>query len=81
MRRLDHVGKAEALAGIEVEDDAVGPVRLVDARPPGMHLEHAHLHEGDEPGRVLDEEVGARFLEARDVTSPSSAGTPEPAWR
>ena len=67
VRRLRHVGKAEALAGIEVEDDAVGPVRLVDARPPGVDLEDAHLHERDEPGRVLDEQVGARFLEARDV--------------
>ncbi len=69
-RRCDHLGEAEALARIEVEDDAVRPLGPVDARAPGMHLQDAHLHQGDEPFGVLDEEIGAGLLEAGDRHLP-----------
>lgn len=31
------IGEAEPLAGVEIEDDAVGPVGAVDARVPRMN--------------------------------------------
>src|SRR5690606_8037478 len=63
---LYDVGKPYALAGIEVEDHSVRPVRAVNTYPPRVNLEDAHLHERNEPFHVSDEEVGARVLKALD---------------
>ena len=33
---------------VEVEEDEVGPVGLVDARVPGVHVDAVHLHHPEE---------------------------------
>src|SRR5690606_30427940 len=63
---LHDVGEPQALAGIEVEDHSVRPVRAVNTYPPGVDLENAHLDERNQPLHVPNEEVGARVLEALD---------------
>src|SRR5207244_182060 len=43
------------LRRVEVEDDVVGPLRLVYPRVPGVHVDAVHLHHPDERGGLVDE--------------------------
>ena len=43
------------LRRVEVEDDVVRPVRLVDARIPGVHVDAVHLHHPDDRCRLVDD--------------------------
>ena len=51
--RLDEA--VPRLRRVEVEDDVVRPVRLVDARVPGVHVDAVHLHHPDERRRLVHE--------------------------
>ena len=44
-RRLDHLAPGDALAGVEVEDHAVGPLERLHAAPPGMELDDSELRQ------------------------------------
>jgi hypothetical protein len=48
--------EADALAGVEVEGEAVGALRRSQLRAPGMDLQHARLDEREETGKVTDRE-------------------------
>src|SRR5919198_4641740 len=43
------------LGRVEVEEHEVGPVGLVYARVPRVHIDAIHLHRPDERGRLVDE--------------------------
>ena len=47
---LGHPLPPQPLVGVEIHGDPVGGLQLLDPRPPGMDLEHAHLHQRDESG-------------------------------
>ena len=56
VRDADRLHEAVPRLGrVEVEDDVVGPVGLVDARVPGVHVDAVHLHHPDERGGLVDE--------------------------
>ena len=49
--------EAEALVGVDVEDDALGLFDHVAARAPDVPLERVHLHAADEARGIVDVEV------------------------
>ena len=49
----------------------VGPFDVVFAGRPGMHFEHAHLHERDEAGEVVDQRRTLRVLPFSLTMTPS----------
>ena len=56
-RHLDHLREADVVGRVEVEHDPVGPVGLVDARRPGVHVDAAHVDHPEEREVVVDERV------------------------
>jgi hypothetical protein len=52
-----HVAEPQPLSRIEIEDRAVRALRPVDAHAPGMHLQHAHLHQRNEPFCIVDVKI------------------------
>ena len=72
-------GQPTSVAGIQVEDDAVGPRGRVGAREPGVDLDGAHLRERDEPlGRVDRQQLHGlaleRVVERVDVLAQALVG-------
>jgi hypothetical protein len=54
-------------SGVEIEDQPVGPLYIVHRRIPGMKLDRAHLHERDQPLRVVDVDICFSFTVAGDL--------------
>src|SRR6185437_4779725 len=56
---FDNLPPAYALAGIEVEDDAVRLFEMLAVRAPGVELDHPELGEGEIALGILDGEIGS----------------------
>src|SRR5690606_8704294 len=59
-RSLDDPRPAQSLVRIEVEDQTVRSLRIVGTGAPRMDLENADLHEGQEPGEVINGQIVRR---------------------
>src|SRR5215813_385432 len=53
-RGRNDVRPGDAVAGIDVEDDAVANVQMIDRRAAHMQFEHARLHQRKQPVEVFD---------------------------
>src|SRR5262249_19599354 len=53
-RGRNDVRPGDAVAGIDVEDDAVANVEMIDRRAAHMQFEHARLHQRKQPVEVFD---------------------------
>ena len=54
-RDLHRLGEADVGRGVEVEEDEVGPVGLVDARVPRVHVDAAHVDHPEQCVFVVDD--------------------------
>ena len=56
--RCGHLAPWQALIGVEIEGDAVRGFQPLRRRAPRVDLQYPHLHHRNEPGEVLDDEMG-----------------------
>ena len=63
--RFGHALPGQPLIGVEIHRHPVGHFELVDPRAPGMDFQHAHLHQPDEAGQILDVGIDLRLLFGR----------------
>ena len=57
-RNLHRLGEADVGRRVEVEEDEVGPVGLVDARIPDVHVDARHVHHPEQRVLVADDRGG-----------------------
>src|SRR5260370_16295203 len=53
-RGCNDVGPVDAVARIDIEDDAVANIQMIDGRAAHMQFEHARLHQRKQTIEVLD---------------------------
>ena len=76
-RRRNHRGPAHVGSGVEVEDETVRVLDVIDGRVPGMDLEHVHLHQREDPGEVVGDEVLAELRLLLDAHATKSGRCPD----
>ena len=66
---------SDALARIQIEHDVIGLFELVFASRPGMNLQHAHLHERDEPAMSSMATYSSRLPFSGTMTPRTASGS------